>query len=144
MVGRRGRTNANTNSSNDVAALVHKLSSAATRCRGKRQELSLLLAEPNVAFDPSDLRADLVGDEVRRALNHASAAVDGKNVSIITLSDKRTAAIFSNCERRAALAIANQTIAELGDSPVHGNRGNDGPATTLSIGVATMSVVPRN
>jgi HD-like signal output (HDOD) protein len=142
--GPRGGNAAQMGDSNSAAAMVQKLIGAATRCRERRQELSLLLAEPNVSHDPSDPRAQFDGEEVRRALYHACAALDSKNVSLITLTDKRTAAILSNCERRGALSIANQAIAELGCSSIHGSRGNDGLATTLSIGVATMSVVPRN
>jgi hypothetical protein len=141
---RRGRSNAGANESDHAAALVHKLTAAATRCRERRQELSLLVAEPNVTYDASDPRTELMVDGVRRALKLACAALDGKSELIVTLANKQVAAILSNCDRRGALSIANQTISEISSSPINGNRGSDALATSLSIGVATMSAVPRN
>jgi hypothetical protein len=53
------------------------------------------------------------------------------------------AAILSDCERRSALSVANQSISELGKRTETNNRDKYDPATTLSVGVATVIVVPR-
>ena len=129
----------------DSSALVRKLLAAANRCRERRQELSLLLAEPNVF----DVHADPHGEigEPNRRANRSSRACDTletEKVTLVSLGGGRIAAILSNCERRGALSVANHAIAELGKSTAHGNRDEYDPATTLSIGVATVSVVPQN
>ena len=49
-----------------------------------------------------------------------------------------------NCDRRGALSVANQAIATINKGATHGVQENGDLATTLSIGVATASVVPRN
>jgi len=125
-------------------ALIQKLTRAANRCRERRHELSLLLVEPNAFHSAMGPQAALAGEEARRAIYHACAVLESKNVTLVTLGEKRTAAILANCERRGALSIANQAIAEIGAGRLHDSSGHDCPAATLSIGVATMSLVPRN
>jgi GGDEF domain-containing protein len=128
----------------DGSALVRKLIAAANRCRERRQELSLLLAEPNVFDVHSDPQGTQAGEEARRAIGNACAALQDDTISLVSLGNERTAAILSNCERRAALSMANHAITELSKSTRHDLREESDLATTLSIGVATMSVVPRN
>jgi PleD family two-component response regulator len=62
----------------------------------------------------------------------------------VPLSDQRIAAIISNCERRAAVAVVQNAIAELAKLAAPGSEDNGDLATTLSFGVATASVVPKN
>jgi hypothetical protein len=124
--------------------LALKLVAAATRCRGRRLELSLLLMEPNVYDMHSDPHAELASHQARRALGGACAALDEDHITLLSLSEQRTAAIISNCDRRAALAVAQNAISELAKlvSPRSEHAGE--LATTLSIGVASASVVPKN
>jgi GGDEF domain-containing protein len=77
-------------------------------------------------------------------LLQACSSLVQENVTMIPLGDDRTAAILSNCERRAALAVAQNVISGLAQ---HGNSSvatSDEAPTNVSIGVATASVVPRN
>ncbi len=125
----------------DASALVRKLIAAANRCRGRRQELSLLLAEPNVFDIHSDPQGEAACEQARHALGNACAALESNKVTPVSVSNERTAVILLDCERRGALAVANHAIAKIGKSAP---RDCGDMATTLSIGVATMSVVPRN
>jgi HD-like signal output (HDOD) protein/GGDEF domain-containing protein len=127
-----------------TSAVVQALIAAASRCRERRSELSLLLVEPNVADVQSDSQAKSAGRHTRLALLQACSSLVQENVTMIPLDGDRTAAILSNCERRAALAVAQNVIAGLSQ---HGNSSvatSDEAPTNVSIGVATASVVPRN
>jgi hypothetical protein len=85
----------------------------------------------------------LASHQARRALESACSALTQENVTIVPLSDLRAAAVISNCERRAALAVARRAIAEHSSGTATYSALDEG-AMTLSIGVATASVVPRN
>ena len=128
----------------DGSALVRKLLAAANRCRERRQELSLVMVEPNVFDMHSDPQGELASQETRRALGNASASIDNDKVTLVSLSAERTAAILVNCDRRGAVSVANHAITEIGRGIGYGSRVDDDLATTISIGVATVSVVPRN
>jgi HD-like signal output (HDOD) protein len=130
--------------SNDNAGLVRKLLATANRCRERRQELSLLLLEPNVFDVHADPKGELASQQAREALDRACATLEAEKVAVVTLNGGRIAAILSDCERRSALSIANLAISQLGKCTGHDNRDEYNPATTLSAGVATVSVVPRN
>jgi HD-like signal output (HDOD) protein/GGDEF domain-containing protein len=141
---RRDAISAHFSECKDGAALVRKLIAAANRCRARRQELSLLLVEPNVFDIHSDPRGVAACQQVRCALGNASASLDKDKVILVSVSNERTAVILLNCDRRGAIAVANQAIAVINKDAAHGVRENGDLATTLSIGVATASVVPRN
>ncbi len=129
--------------SKDGSALVRKLFAAANRCRERREELSLLLIEPNVFDIHSDPQGEAASQQARRALGNACAILENDDVIAVSLSDQRTAVILTDCDRRGAISVANHAIAELGTVANQSSQDFD-PATTLSIGVATVSVVPRN
>ena len=127
-----------------ASAVAQTLIAAATRCRERRSELSLMIVEPNVFDVPSDPRAQPAGRQVRFALLQACSSLDPENVTLLPLGDERTAAILSNCERRAAVEVAHNVIAAIGRQSHSSTGTNDEMATTVSVGVATASVVPRN
>ncbi|HEX5471308.1 MAG TPA: hypothetical protein VFW73_05450, partial [Lacipirellulaceae bacterium] len=66
------------------------------------------------------------------------------NVILVSVSNKRTAAILLNCDRRGAVAMANHAISVINKGNADGILENGEIATTLSAGIATASVVPRN
>ena len=101
---------------------------AANRCRERRQELSLLLAEPNVFDIHSDPKGELASEQVRESLGRACATFEPDEVTLVTLGGGRIAAILPNCERRGALSVANHAIAELGKGASQGNRRQIRPA----------------
>jgi hypothetical protein len=120
--------------------LARKLSAAANRCRERRQEMSLVLVEPVTQGGTTSARGDRVNRAVRRALGNACLVLEQENVTLLSMSDARIAAIIADCDRRSALAIARNAIRELtGDFGA-----NDGNTTMLSVGVATLCVVPKN
>jgi HD-like signal output (HDOD) protein/GGDEF domain-containing protein len=141
---KRAATDAHFAECKDDSALVRKLVAAANRCREKRQELSLLLAEPNVFDVHSDPQGEEAALQARCAVGDACGMLEKEKVNLLSLSSGRTAAILSDCERRGALAVANHAITEISRSAGHRTHENGELATTLSIGVATVSVVPRN
>ena len=124
--------------------LVRSLAATVKRCREQRWALSLLLLEPNVFDVHSDPCAQYAGRQVRLAVLQACSSLDPQNVNLMSLGKERTAAILSNCERPAAVALAQSAIAALGRQSTSGAKTVCEVATTVSIGLATASVVPRN
>ncbi|MCI0331921.1 MAG: HDOD domain-containing protein [Planctomycetes bacterium] len=127
-----------------VAMLARKLVASAICCRDHRHELSLIIMEPHGAGARREPTSQLAIHQARRALASACAVLEQENVAMISLSDRRTAAIISNCERRAALAVAQNAIAEFAGILAHQSEPDGDAPATLSIGVATASVVPKN
>lgn len=123
--------------------LQRTLAAALKRCRERRRELSLLLVEPNVFDVHSDPRAERASREVRLAILQACSHLDPENVSLVSIGEERTAAVLSHCDRRSAVVVAHNTMAALA-APSHAGPGTLCEATTVSIGVATASVVSRN
>jgi HD-like signal output (HDOD) protein/GGDEF domain-containing protein len=128
----------------DGSALARKLLAAASRCRKRRQELSLLLLEPNVYDIHSDTDGELARQQARESLSRACGGLEEDEVMLVAVGGSRVAAILLNCDRPGALAIANQAISELSHSLEQSSHADLDPATTLSVGVATAGVVPRN
>jgi HD-like signal output (HDOD) protein len=128
----------------DNTALGRKLVVAASRCRERRQELSLLLAEPNVFDIHSDPSGEIATEQARESLGRACSMFETDEVKLIALGRGRVAAILSNCERRGALSVANYAITDLSKAASRGDHTDFDPPTTLCVGVATVSVVPRN
>ncbi len=128
----------------DRSHLLQKLVVAANRCRERRQELSLLVVEPNVFYVHTDPQGEAAGVLARQARSDACDVLDPENVILVPLANQGAAAVISNCERRGALSLARQTISEVGKLAGLEVAPDIDMATTLSIGVATVSVVPKN
>ncbi|HEX3600970.1 MAG TPA: HDOD domain-containing protein [Lacipirellulaceae bacterium] len=126
------------------ATLLRKLVAVANRCRERRTEMSLLLIEPNVFDLHSDPLAVAAGEQTRAALLAACERLDPEKVAIFSQANQGSAAIISNCERRAAVAVARNAISELTRLVAAEPMNDCDITTTLSIGVATVSVVPKN
>jgi HD-like signal output (HDOD) protein len=124
--------------------LARKLIAAAVRCREQRQELSLIVLEPSSFDVQSDPAGDFASHRTRRALARACETLNDHRVSLLSLSERRSAAIVSNCDRSTALAIAQNAITELGRLERRSVGSSDVSPTTLSAGVATASVVAKN
>jgi HD-like signal output (HDOD) protein len=130
--------------SEGTSALALKLVAAASRCRDQRQELSLVVVEPNVDHIHSDSNAETAGQQVRCALRSACSGLHRKRVTLVPLSEQRIAAILPGCERRAAIGVAQSVLSESANASSATSYGDGELATPLSVGVATASVVPRN
>jgi hypothetical protein len=127
----------------NAAGLLRKLSAAVGRCRERRQALSLLLVEPNEYDADSNPGALHASPQVRSALLAACRSLDPSNVSVVSLDEERTAVILANCERSAAVALAHNIADALSSSSDTSDETSQ-LDTTLSIGVSTASVVPKN
>jgi hypothetical protein len=128
----------------ETSALEIDLVAAAKRCRDRRHELSLLLVEPHVYDISSEPDAAAAHRDAQTALENACAGFDRNGLNLVPLSHQRTAAIVSNCDRRAAVDLAQQAISALARVAPPGFDTVSGMATTLSIGIATASVIPKN
>jgi HD-like signal output (HDOD) protein len=124
-----------------VVALLEQLSAALPQCRAKRQELSVLLVEAH--------RADvLAGDRdysqlMRLAIQKICGKYSCAGVEIVSVTASQWAAIVPDCERRAAVAVASDVIAQV-SSLVERERQPEAHSFSFSAGVATIAAVPKN
>jgi HD-like signal output (HDOD) protein len=140
----RGPTGRAQNESSSQTILLRNLALAATRCRERRQELSLIIAERSCGEVASDSLQAGTTEPTQHALSSASSALRNGKATIVVLPQGCVAAILPNCDRRDAIAIAHNAISSFNknsavDSDLEGNA-----ASMLSIGVATVSLVPKN
>jgi GGDEF domain-containing protein len=133
----------NESEASERTMLLKKLRSAASQSRSRRQELSLLLVEPNVFDVHSDPFAVAAGTLTREAVDHAAQALDPETVAVMSFGKRGSAIVLTGCDRSRALTVARQAISEVEERGTTGDPENE-IATTLSIGLATVSVVPRN
>jgi HD-like signal output (HDOD) protein len=124
--------------------LLRAIFAAAKRCRELRGELSLLLLEPHVDAAQQELEQIAACRQIQLALIQACNSVDQENVMLMLVGSGRIAAVLSDCERRAAVAIAQDAIAAFGKPATTGGGPIAEVAATISVGVATAGVVPRN
>jgi HD-like signal output (HDOD) protein len=124
-----------------IVALLNRLSAAVPLCRARRQELSLVLLETScpTSMATADKDATLL---LRQALERACQSQTG-DAAVLSITAVQLAAILPDCERRQAVALANEVLAAMGDvvtqdtdlASIH---------TATSAGVATVSAVPKN
>jgi HD-like signal output (HDOD) protein len=123
--------------------LLRALFAAAKRCRELRGELSLLLLEPQVDGENDELRQNACR-QIQLFLIQACGSFDQDNVMLMVVGAGRIAVILSDCERRAAVSVAHDAIAAFGKSATSGGGVLAEVAGSISVGVATAGVVPRN
>jgi hypothetical protein len=140
----RGALGKPADESPERAMLLRKLVSAANRCRERRQEMSLLVVEPNVSDIHADPEGEVAVQLARRALADACEALDPEKVILLPMANHGAAAIISNCERQSALSLTRAAIAQVAKHAAFSADEESDTATTLSVGVATVSVVPKN
>lgn len=128
----------------NTAQLLRKLSLAGNRCRERRQEMSLLLIEPNTNGSWSMASVEQAARQVKQAIRAACATLDPDSLSLISVTFDRMAAILSNCERRAAVRIAQSAITQLGQPTDANSTHAHQPPVALSAGIATACCVPKN
>lgn len=128
----------------NTAHLLRKLSLAGNRCRERRHELSLLLIEPYFDEGQPAARVQEGSRLARQAIRQACSVLDPDNVTLISVTGDRMAAILCNCERRTALSVAQNAIGQLAYPEAEPEDGDDEPPVTLSAGIATACCVPRN
>jgi HD-like signal output (HDOD) protein len=140
----RGFVGRNPNEKSEQAVLMRNLTAAATRCRERRQELSLLIAECGGSEGHPDATHPRAVEQTQQSLSVACSALRTEKATIVLLPKGCVAAILTNCDRRVALAVAHDAIAAFNKNvaAVSGEEA-DYPAT-LSIGVATVSLMPKN
>jgi HD-like signal output (HDOD) protein len=129
----------------DVALgpIDRQLARLAVQCRERREELSLLIMAVSAGTKTSQEEASAMLRRAKRALGAACSPSDLTNPVLISLSDGQVAAILPNCDREAAVAIAKSTVVEFTKVTVPSSE-SQADRGTLSIGVATASVVPKN
>jgi GGDEF domain-containing protein len=126
-----------------LGSIDRQLAAIAVQCRERREELSLLIFAVSPNPESNHEAASAMLRRAKTALSAACALSDPTNPVLMSLDGGRLAAIIPNCDREAALTIAKSTVAEFAKVTVSSSE-SQADRGTLSIGVATASVVPKN
>jgi hypothetical protein len=140
--GEQAATESNADSGIGIVALLNRLSAAVPLCRARRQELSLLLVETNcpTMLATADNEAT---SHLRQALERVCRSYGGE-ATVLAITAVQLAAILPDCERRHAVALANEVLADLGDVAEQEEVASAVHTATISAGVATVAAVPKN
>ncbi len=119
-----------------------RLQGAAAACRQARSPLSLLLISID-AFDEVVLRCGASGaEELVTAMQGWCKALDCGGSNVIRLHDAELAMIAPGCDRQGGVGLANQLVRNAAQWA--GERRPGGGMLTLSIGLASVALVPKN
>jgi hypothetical protein len=149
--GERAVASTTADDSIGIVALLRHLSEIVPACRVRRHELSLLLIESGtinmIAFPEED-----VTSMIRQALVDECQACGIANVQLLSITACQIAAILPGCERRQAIALANEVLSQFIEvAPKTGSKSaskQDAPqvvqTVNVSAGVATATSIPKN
>jgi len=140
----RGIVNRQPNEADSQAILLRNLSAAATRCRERRRELSLIFAERSRAEGSAETSDASAAEQTEQALSSACAALRNEKATVVVLPQGCVAAILTNCDRRGALAVAHDAISRFNRIASSDADTDANCASMLSIGVATVGLIPKN
>ena len=135
------------NDSVGIVALLRYLASVIPLCRARRQELSLLLIESHAGTILGLADSD-VAAQIRQALERECHAYGLGDVQLMSITASQLAAVLPHCERRQAIALANEVLSQFVEIPLGSTPKQDVPqvvsTVTASAGVATVAAIPKN
>jgi hypothetical protein len=126
-----------------IVALLRRLSAVVPLCRARRQELSVLLMEStnaDVLAAPDGRTTQLV----RQAICEIGTAYVSGRIEILSITAAQLAVVLPDCERRHAVALANEVMSRVAGKSENDNASPAVHTVTISAGVATVSAVPKN
>ena len=124
----------------DDRGLLRCVSAAVGRCRQARRPISLLLAEMD---DSASLLAGGGAEGAGRTMRMLKAAIEettGRQVLAVPSLPTRLALILEDCDRQQGIEFGRQVI----DGIRQWSLERGGPAVSLSAGLATLAMPPRN
>jgi HD-like signal output (HDOD) protein len=134
-----------------VVALLRHLAAIVPLCRARRKELSLLLVESGavnaLAFPDEDITS-----RIRQSLEIECRAYGLADAQLLSITACQLAVILPGCERRQAVALANEVLAQFVEvAPKTASKSaskQDAPQAVqtlmVSAGVATAAAIPKN
>lgn len=141
--GERTAASVGSEDSIGVVALLRHLSTVLSLCRARRQELSLLLFESH-SDDLTSAANEEATSVVRNTLRNVCENLHGAPLEVLSITKTRLGAVLPDCERRDAIAMANDVLARVAELA----KSDDAPqavhTATLSAGIATVAAVPKN
>ena len=145
--GERAVASTTADDSIGIVALLRHLSDLIPLCRARRSELSLLLIEADNS-SMFGLEDEDVSSRVRQALENECRAYGLADIQLLSITACQLAAILPGCERRQAIAVANEVLAQFVEVPHRSASKQDAPqavhTVAVSAGVATLAAVPKN
>jgi HD-like signal output (HDOD) protein len=134
---------ATTDDSIGIVALLRHLTEVLPRCRTRRQGLSLVLVESNTA-DSLGLPDQETSTQIRRLLEQACQESGSTDMQVISITASQLAVMLPGFERRQAVALANEVLAECVEGRPSRDETQTARAVMVSAGVATVAAVPKN
>ncbi|HEY4234378.1 MAG TPA: HDOD domain-containing protein [Lacipirellulaceae bacterium] len=145
--GERAVASTTADDSIGIVALLRHLTDTVPSCRARRQELSLVLVETNAA-NMVALPDHDVALQIRQTLESECRAYGLADMQLLSITASQVAAILPGCERRQAVALANEVLAQFVEVAPRTASKQDAPQAvhtiTVSAGVATVAAIPKN
>ncbi len=123
------------------STLLARVEKAARDCRASRCELSLLVAE----LDPHQPEGALDAEHARQGyawIVAAGRSIDHPEMTFLEVGDGLCAMLLPDCDRWLAVQYGRELAQKIETASAHAMGHN--AKTTLSVGVATVSVPPKN
>lgn len=125
-----------------IVALLNRLSAELPVCRTRRQELSLVLVEANCPSATATAEQD--GTHLLRESLERVCRAHSSDARVLSITAVQLAAVLPDCERRDAVALANEVLSELGHAAEVDDASRAVHTAMFSAGVATVAAVPKN
>lgn len=125
-------------------AFVQQATVMAEQCRAAHAPLSLVLLAVDKAADLILLRGLPAVEGLLNTMAAAVRAAEHPGVLVWQISEIQFALALPDCERKRAIDIANDLQTRAEAFSTYGTKNQGQPSMTLSIGIATVSQVPKN
>ncbi len=122
--------------------LLQRLAMVASRCRARREELCLLLVDVDPSRSLSRLETKEALQQARQAFDEAHHGYQGGNGMLLAIDHSQLAWVLGNCDRRQAVAVAGEMIAQLQNDEY--DRADRLFLPAVGVGIAAVSAVPKN
>jgi len=120
--------------------LLARVTAVVAACRQARCPVSLLLIEVDHFADRVFSLGVETAQQRLESIKNLAGSVDVPGATCATIGEARFALILPNCDRQSAVQLGNDLIRQVR----HMAPEQDGSVVTVSIGVSTLSLPPKN
>jgi diguanylate cyclase (GGDEF)-like protein len=123
--------------------LVGRVTAAVATCRQARRSLSLLVVELDQYEDLHLTCGPQATERLVEQLGDQCRLIDHRGAVVVQSRDVQYAVILPDCDRRQAIDVSNELVTKVRDT-VSASAGNSAAVATVSIGVASVALPPKN
>jgi HD-like signal output (HDOD) protein/GGDEF domain-containing protein len=123
--------------------LIGRVTAAVATCRQARRSLSLLVVELDQYDDLLIACGRQATERLAEELGNECRQIEHRGAVVMQSRDMQYTVILPDCDRRQAIDVSNELVARVRDT-VSSSAGNSATIATVSIGVASVVLPPKN